>query len=128
MTLSDIRAYCLAKVGASEELPFDNNTPVFKVGGKIFAITNSEAISINLKCDPERALELRASYEAVQPGYHMNKRHWITVLFDGSIPKREIQSWIDDSYTLVVASLPKSKRPALASTPVNDIKEQAPKR
>jgi predicted DNA-binding protein (MmcQ/YjbR family) len=112
MTLSDIRQYCLAKAGTSEELPFDNETPVFKVAGKIFAITDADAVSINLKCDPERALELRASYEAVQPGYHMNKKHWITVLFDGSISRRDVQSWIDDSYALIVASLPKAKRPS----------------
>ena len=111
MTLTAIRQYCLAKTGASEELPFDDKTPVFKVGGKIFAITDADAASINLKCDPERALELRASHEAVQPGYHMNKKHWITVLFDGSIPKGEVQSWIDDSYALIIASLPKAKRP-----------------
>jgi predicted DNA-binding protein (MmcQ/YjbR family) len=113
MTLEEIRSHCLAKAGTVEELPFGDDTPVFKVGGKIFAITNIPTTSINLKCDPERALELRASYEAVQPGYHMNKHHWITVLFDRSIPKREILSWIDDSYQLIVASLPKAKRQEL---------------
>jgi predicted DNA-binding protein (MmcQ/YjbR family) len=113
MNLAAVRNYCLAKAATSEELPFGDDTPVFKVVGKVFAITDIDAVSINLKCDPERALELRAQYEGVQPGYHMNKKHWITVMLDGSVPRREVESWIDDSYALVVASLPKAKRPAV---------------
>ncbi len=117
----ELRDYCLAKQGATEELPFDDVTLVYKVGGKMFALLPRYADSINLKCDPDKALELRASYEAVQPGYHMDKKHWITVVFDGSIPKTEILSWIDNSYNLIVAKLPKTKRMEIIGLPSMDI-------
>jgi predicted DNA-binding protein (MmcQ/YjbR family) len=82
--------------------------------GKMFALTDLEQFeSINLKCDPERAMQLREEFPAVLPGYHMNKKHWNTVLMDGSIPDRTIRSWIDDSYDLVAASLSKSLRQEL---------------
>jgi predicted DNA-binding protein (MmcQ/YjbR family) len=108
LSVEDIRQYCLAKKGTTEELPFDEVTLVFKVMGKIFALTAlDDWNAINLKCLPEIALERRARYESVQPGYHMNKKHWITVPLDGSVPYSEVFTWIDDSYTAVVATLPK---------------------
>jgi predicted DNA-binding protein (MmcQ/YjbR family) len=93
----------------TEEFPFDENTLVFKVMGKMFALTDLESFeSINLKCDPETGAQLREQHAAVLPGYHMNKRHWITVLMDGSIPDKLLKHWIDTSYQLVAASLTKS--------------------
>jgi predicted DNA-binding protein (MmcQ/YjbR family) len=98
------------KKGVTEEFPFDEETLVFKVAGKIFLLASLESIplQINLKCDPEKAVELREEYEAVQPGYHMNKKHWNTIIIDGSVSIRKIFEWIDDSYNLVVAGLKKS--------------------
>jgi predicted DNA-binding protein (MmcQ/YjbR family) len=104
----------LSKKGVTEEFPFDNNTLVFKVMGKMFALTNVEAFEgINLKCEPELAAQLREEYPAVKAGYHMNKKHWNTIVMDGSIGDKLIQQWIDLSYDLVVASLPKKEREAL---------------
>ena len=111
MDIESFRAYCLAKTGATEELPFDNQTLVFKVMGKMFALTDIDLFtSINLKCDPEEAVQLREQYDAVVPGYHMNKQHWNTVLMDGSISDSLVTQWIDHSYELVVAKLPKKVR------------------
>jgi predicted DNA-binding protein (MmcQ/YjbR family) len=108
------RSYCLNKKGVTEEFPFDANTLVFKVMGKMFALTDVDNFeSINLKCDPERAIQLRDEYEAVQPGYHMNKKHWNTVLMDGRVGERLIKEWIDHSYELVVQSLPRKTRLSL---------------
>jgi predicted DNA-binding protein (MmcQ/YjbR family) len=85
MNIEQIREYCLKKKGVTEEFPFDEETLVFKVMGKIFILASLDSIPLqfNLKCDPEKAIELREEYEAVQPGYHMNKRHWNTVIIDG---------------------------------------------
>jgi len=107
MNIEQIREYCLKKKSVTEEFPFDEETLVFKVSGKMFLLASLEAIplQINLKCDPEKAIELREEYEAVQPGYHMNKKHWNTVILDGSIPARIFRVWIDHSYNLVVAGL-----------------------
>lgn len=92
----------------AESFPFGEEVLVFKVGGKIFLLANlTEGNSMNLKCDPERAVELRERHEEVQPGYHMNKRHWNTVRIDGALKTKEIRDMIDHSYELVVASLPK---------------------
>ena len=111
MNIETISQYCLSKKGAVEDFPFDEETLVFKVGGKMFALIPLEKIplQINLKCDPEKAFELREEYEAVQPGYHMNKKHWNTIIIDGSVSIRKIFEWIDDSYNLVVAGLKKSE-------------------
>lgn len=111
MNIEQIHEHCLKKKGVTEEFPFDEETLVFKVAGKIFLLASLESIplQINLKCDPEKAFELREEYEAVQPGYHMNKKHWNTIIIDGSIPTRKIYGWIDDSYNLVVAGLKKSE-------------------
>ena len=114
MNIENMREYCVSKKGVTEEFPFDETTLVFKVAGKIFALTDLEgALSINLKCNPERAVELRETYTAVRPGYHMNKKHWNTVYIDGSVPVSFIREWIDHSYDLVVASLPKKLRDEL---------------
>jgi predicted DNA-binding protein (MmcQ/YjbR family) len=102
MNIEVLREYCLKKDEVTEGFPFGEDTLVFKTNGKIFALANlDEDLSVNLKCDPVFALELREKYSSVTPGYHMNKKHWNTVLFDGSIPDREIFSWIDHSYNLV---------------------------
>jgi len=105
--------YCLSKPGATEHTPFGPQDLVFKVGGKMFALAALEEVppAVNLKCDPDLALELRDRYEQVRPGYHMNKKHWNTVELDGVIPTNEIRKMIDHSYELVVESLPKSRRP-----------------
>ena len=114
MDIENFRNYCLAKKGVTEEFPFDENTLVFKVMGKMFALTDVDLFeSINLKCDPEEALILRENYPSVIPGYHMNKKHWNTILMDKSIQHDEIISWINHSYELVVSGLPKKLREVL---------------
>jgi len=111
MNVEEYRTYCLSKEHVTEEFPFDNDTLVFKVAGKMFALANiSEFVSINLKCDPEKAIELRDRFPAVLPGYHMNKKHWNTILLDGSIPEKLLKTWIDDSYLNVINSLPKREK------------------
>jgi predicted DNA-binding protein (MmcQ/YjbR family) len=118
MTVLDVlRTYCNNKPGAIEDFPFDSTTLVFKVRGKIFGLMaldqDPDAPRLNLKCEPALAEILRSTYEAVQPGYHMNKRHWNTVSVDGSIPEPEIHEMIDHSYDEVVRKLPKKERAAL---------------
>jgi predicted DNA-binding protein (MmcQ/YjbR family) len=114
MNIEELRDYCLSKKGVTESLPFDETTLVYKVMGKMFALTDTEdAFSMNLKCEPEMAIELREKYPAVQPGYHMNKKHWNTIYIDGSISDEVLKSWIDDSYSLIVSSLIKKDRVAL---------------
>ncbi len=112
LTLQDIRVYCATKKGATEDFPFDFQTLVFKVAGKMFALTDIDTaeVSLNLKCDPYRSLELRSRYPAVTPGYHMSKKHWNTVLVDGTIPDAEILEMIDHSYDLVFRKLAKTAR------------------
>ena len=107
MDIESFRNYCVHKPGVTEEFPFDEKTLALKVLGKIFAITNIDSfVSLNLKADPEQAILQREQYEAVQPGYHMNKKHWNTIYLDGSIPDKILLKWIDESYHLVVKSLP----------------------
>ncbi|GAB3902012.1 MmcQ/YjbR family DNA-binding protein [Larkinella knui] len=115
MNIESLRTYCLSKTGSTESFPFGEETLVFKVGGKMFALTSMDAtpLSVNLKCDPEVAIELREQHDAVRPGYHMNKVHWNTVIIDGSIRESDLKKWIDHSYELIVGSLPKSVRIAL---------------
>ena len=112
MNLEELRAICSAKPGVSEDFPFGPDTLVFKVAGKLFALCRlkNDPLSINLKCEPELAELLRHKYDAVTPGYHMNKRHWNTVVLDGSVPGREVLELIDLSYSLVVKGLKKSER------------------
>ena len=113
----DVIEYCLSKLAAVEDYPFDSETAVFKVGGKIFALTGepTKPTSINLKCDPTLAIALRQKYSTVTPGYHMNKVHWNTVQLDGSVPDDEIRRMIDHSYDLIVKSLPRVEREALGT-------------
>jgi predicted DNA-binding protein (MmcQ/YjbR family) len=114
LNLESFRAYCLSKKGVTEEMPFGEETLVFKVMGKMFALTDiTDFSSINLKADPEKAIELRERYEAITPGYHMNKKHWNTVLLDGSLPEKLITALVDDSYDLVVDGLTKKAKSAL---------------
>ena len=110
MNTESLRNYCIAKPGASESFPFGGDALVFKVGGKMFALlsTESQPTTINLKCDPERAVQLREEHEAVTPGYHMNKTHWNTITIDGRVRTSDLQEWIDHSYDLVRKSLPKA--------------------
>jgi len=106
MNIEELRDYCLSKKGASESFPFDEDTLVFKVMNKIFALTGlAGELKVNLKCDPEKAIELRERYPFVQPGYHMNKRLWNTVEIYKANDDKLIESWIDDSYNLIVKSL-----------------------
>lgn len=115
-----LRAYCGNKPHAVEDYPFDAETLAFKVKGKIFALmpvdTQNQPPRINLKCDPTLAEMLRNIYDAVQPGYHMNKKHWNTVIVDGSIPLEEVYEMIDHSYDLVVKSLSKQDREEIEGT------------
>lgn len=103
MNIESLREYCISRNNVTESFPFDDVTLVFKVEGKIFALINLEGdLSLNLKCDPELALELRERYQAVTPGYHMNKKYWNTILLDGTIPDKLVFSWIDHSYEQVL--------------------------
>jgi predicted DNA-binding protein (MmcQ/YjbR family) len=108
MTITFFREYCLSKPGATEDTPFGADTLCFKVANKIFALVDIELFeSVNLKCDPERATELREQYEGIIPGYHMNKKHWNTVMFNGTVPDPLILELVDHSYELIFQSLPK---------------------
>jgi predicted DNA-binding protein (MmcQ/YjbR family) len=116
MTRDDVLELCSGFPEAVEDQPFGDDVAVFKVGGKMFALVllGGAPGSVNLKCDPDRALELRAVYAAVQPGYHMNKRHWNTVELDGSVEDDELRGMVEHSYELVVRSLPRRERDRLA--------------
>lgn len=108
MNLEGFRSHCLSKKGVTEEFPFGEDVMVMKVMGKMFALAGIEGFDrFSVKADPEKAVELRERYEAVQPGYHLSKKHWNTVLLDGTIPDKLLKTWIDESYDLVVESLPK---------------------
>ncbi len=114
MNIEELREYCISKPGVAEGFPFDETTLVFKVMGKMFALTNIEVeLSINLKCDPDYAIELREQYHCVRPGYHMNKAHWNTIRIDGSVSDQLVQSWIDDSYELIVDKLTRKQKEEL---------------
>lgn len=111
MNIEEIRTYCLAKKGVTEEFPFDETSLVYKVMGKMFLLTDlTSELWINLKCDPSKAIDLRERYPAVQPGYHMNKKHWNTIYADGSVPDRIFRDWIDHSYNLVVEKLSRKQK------------------
>ncbi len=103
MNIETLQEYCLSKPDVEETLPFGPDTLVYKVGGKIFLITGLDSVEFrfNVKCNPEKALELRETYPCVLPGYHMNKKHWNTIVVDGSIPNSLLKEWIDHSYHLV---------------------------
>jgi len=125
MDFQACRDHCLMQLQSIEDFPFGPDVYVYKVAGKIFAIlseslvptvaaANTKLATVNLKCDPTEAVMLRQIFKAITPGYHMNKQHWNTVLLDGSVPVNEIKRLIENSYALVVKSLPKAKRPALS--------------
>lgn len=114
MNVESVREYCISKREVTESFPFNDTTLVFKVLDKMFALLILEGdLRVNLKCDPEKAVELREEYSAVLPGYHMNKKYWNTVMIDSSIPESLIRQWIDHSYEEVVKSLPKTKQALL---------------
>lgn len=115
MHIESFRAYCIDKKGVTEEFPFDENTLVFKVMGKMFALADVDLFeSINLKCAPEKSQELRDRYAAINPGFHMNKLHWNTIEMDGTLSDKFVQELIDHSYDLVVAKLTKALKAELA--------------
>jgi len=113
MDIEEFRDHCISKPGVTEETPFGPDTLVFKVRGKMFALCGFEFLSFNVKCEPEKAIELREQYPEVIPGYHMSKKHWNTVSVTGNIPNSLLRNWIDDSYSLVAASLPKKHRESI---------------
>jgi predicted DNA-binding protein (MmcQ/YjbR family) len=119
MDAAALRRWCLAQNGAVEDFPFGPETSVFKVGGKVFAISalGRTPLEVSVKCEPELALDLRASYTAIRPGYHLNKRHWNTLTLDRTLPDRLVRDLVEDSYDLVVSALPKRTRTQLAWTP-----------
>ncbi len=115
MNIEEIREYCIAKPGVTEGFPFNDTALVFKVMGKMFALLDlsEDSRGITLKCDPELAIALREQHPEVTPAWHFNKQHWNGVTLKGSISINQLKEWIDHSYTIVVDSLPKSKRVAL---------------
>jgi predicted DNA-binding protein (MmcQ/YjbR family) len=112
MNPAQLRDHCLSFTGAEETFPFGPEVSVFKVGGKMFALSQLEADSlrVSLKCEPQLAEALREAHAAVIPGYHLNKRHWNTVIIDGSLSDKAVRDMIEDSYDLVVSKLPKARR------------------
>jgi predicted DNA-binding protein (MmcQ/YjbR family) len=115
MNPAELRDHCLAFTGAEETFPFGPRTSVFKVAGKMFALSQlgADSLRISLKCEPALAEALRETHAAVIPGYHLNKRHWNTVILDGSLPDGTIRDMIEDSYDIVVRKLPQADRRAL---------------
>ncbi|MEV0114594.1 MmcQ/YjbR family DNA-binding protein [Streptomyces sp. NPDC050844] len=112
MTPQELRTFCLSFNAAVEEFPFNPDTSVFKVLGKMFALCHLDAqpLKVNLKCEPDMAVQLRAAHPEIVPGWHMNKRHWNTVTVDGELPDQQVRELIEDSYDLVVAGLPRAER------------------
>jgi predicted DNA-binding protein (MmcQ/YjbR family) len=112
---AELRAWCLQQPGASEEFPFGPELSVFKVGGKMFAISRLDdtQLGVSVKCEPELAVALRDSYPAIRPGYHLNERHWNTLALDGTLPDEFVRDLIEDSYDLIVSALPKRVRERL---------------
>jgi predicted DNA-binding protein (MmcQ/YjbR family) len=117
MNAEILRTYCLQLKGMEESQPFGENTVVYKVGGKMFLLVDLDAVPLqfNAKCDPDTALELREQYDCVQPGYHMNKKHWNTIIADGTVSDKLLLQWVNDSYNLVYESLPKKIKAELAA-------------
>ena len=115
MNAPELRDWCLEQNGAIEDFPFTPEHSVFKVRGKMFALSALERtpLEVSVKCEPELAVALRASYPAIRPGYHLNKRHWNTITLDGSLPDQLVRDLIEDSYDLVVSALPKRVRAEL---------------
>lgn len=122
MDAAELRACCLAKTGAIEDFSFGPEHSVFKVAGKMFALSTLDRtpLEVSLKCEPEIAIDLRRSYAAIRPGYHLNKRHWNTITLDGSLPDTLVRDMIEDSYDLVVSALAKHTRQQLGWKPANE--------
>jgi len=116
MNIEELRDYCISKKGVEETMPFGPETLVFKVIGKVFLLTglDGKPLQFNVKCDPEKVIELREQYACVLPGYHMNKKHWNTIIVDGSVDRKLLHDWIDHSYDLVVKGLSKAEQKRLA--------------
>jgi predicted DNA-binding protein (MmcQ/YjbR family) len=117
MNPAELRRYCLSFTGAQETFPFGPKTSVFKVAGKMFALSQlgADSLRVSLKCEPELAQALREAHTDVLPGYHLNKRHWNTVIIGGSLPEQLVKDLVEDSYELVVDQLPVSRRQELGS-------------
>jgi len=115
MNAAELRDRCLSLTGAEETFPFGPRTSVFKVAGKMFALSQlaADSLCVSVKCEPALAQALRETHAAVIPGYHLNKRHWNTVMLDGSLPEETVRDMIEDSYDIVVSKLPQAKRRAL---------------
>jgi predicted DNA-binding protein (MmcQ/YjbR family) len=115
MSGDPVETACLGLAGAAKEFPWGEDTAVFKVAGKVFAIwrPDSEPPKLSLRCEPELAVQLREQYAAIEPGWHLNKRHWNTVTVDGSLPARMVRDMIEDSYDLVVEGLTRAQRASL---------------
>jgi predicted DNA-binding protein (MmcQ/YjbR family) len=115
MKAAELKRLCLGLPGAREEFPFDEATSVFKVAGKMFALCpfDSAPLRVSLKCDPDVAVQLRLQYPAITGGYHLNKKHWNTVVVDGSVPDQLVREMVEDSYDLVVAGLPRRQQEKL---------------
>jgi len=120
---AELRRWCLAQSGAVEDFPFGPEHSVFKVGGKMFALSTLKRtpLEVSAKCEPELALQLRDTYAAIRPGYHLNKRHWNTITLDGSLSDQLVRELIADSYDLVVSALPKRTREELGWAPEADL-------
>jgi predicted DNA-binding protein (MmcQ/YjbR family) len=116
---TELRAWCLQQPGASEQFPFGPEHSVFKVAGKMFALSALERspLEVSVKCEPELAVGLRDSYRAIRPGYHLNKRHWNTITLDGSLADQLVRDMVEDSYDLVVSALPARVREELGWAP-----------
>lgn len=114
MDIEELREFCLAKEHVNESFPFSEDALVFKVGSKMFCLTNIDTpVSMNLKCDPEKAADLREEYEEIEPGFHMNKKHWNTVSLIGNLSNDLLTELIDDSYNLVIKNMTKKERISL---------------
>jgi predicted DNA-binding protein (MmcQ/YjbR family) len=123
MDATELRRWCLQHAGAIEDFPFGPEHSVFKVAGKMFALSalDRAPLEVSVKCEPELASQLRHSYRAIRPGYHLNKRHWNTITLDGSLPDQLVRDMIEDSYDLVVSALPKRVRQELGWSPGTDL-------
>jgi len=117
MNIESLQKHCLSKKSVTEETPFGPDNLVYKVGGKMFLLASLDAIPLqfNVKCDPDEAEQLRDTYACVLPGYHMSKKHWNTIVVDGSVSDKQLQEWIDASYYLVLESLPKKLKQEISA-------------
>jgi predicted DNA-binding protein (MmcQ/YjbR family) len=127
MDAAELRRWCLQHAGAVEEFPFGPEHSVFKVAGKMFALSalDRAPLEVSVKCEPELAAQLRLTYLAIRPGYHLNKRHWNTITLDGSLPDQLVRDLIEDSYDLVVSALPRRVRQELGWPPGTDMARPA---